>query len=295
MRLRFLVEGAASSTLFGAARLMPRRLLHAIGSLAGSVGYWVDVRHRRVALRNLRAAFGSSLAKREARLLARNCWRHFGTVILDAAAFPRYSAASVGSMVHYEGLEHIRAAYESGRGVLLFSGHYGHWELVAAMQGFLGMPVALVTRPLDNPLLERMLTRLRARSGNTIIHKQGAVREMIRQLRRGGGVAIVIDQDARDEGVFVPFFGRPASTTPTLAWLALRTGAAVIPVFSVPRPDGSYRVVYEPEVRFTPTDDRRSDVVRLTAICTSIIERWVREHPEIWLWMHRRWKTRPEG
>jgi len=119
------------------------------------------------------------------------------------------------------------------------------------------------------------------------------VREMIGALRRGLGVAVVIDQDARDSGVFVPFFGRRASTTPTLALLALRTDAAVVPVFSVPQPDGSYRIVYEAPVEVARTGDRSADVIRLTATCTAIIERWVRRHPELWLWMHRRWKTAP--
>ena len=116
---------------------------------------------------------------------------------------------------------------------------------------------------------------------------------MMRVVRGGGGIAIVIDQDARDGGVFVPFLGRPASTTPTLALLALRTGAAIVPVVSRPRPDGGYDVEYEPAIPVEPTGDRDADVVRLTARCTAVIERWVRERPEFWLWMHRRWKTRP--
>ena len=177
--------------------------------------------------------------------------------------------------------------------MLLFSGHFGHWELVALMQGFLGMPLALVTRRLDNPLLERRLARLRTLSGNEVIHRQGAVREMLKALKRNLGIAIVIDQDAKRSGIFVPFFGRQAATTPTLAAVALKTGAPIVPVFSVPRPDGSYDVIYEPEVEVVSTGDREADVHRLTAHCTAIIERWVRRHPEIWLWMHRRWKTVP--
>jgi KDO2-lipid IV(A) lauroyltransferase len=116
---------------------------------------------------------------------------------------------------------------------------------------------------------------------------------MLRALGRGEGVAFVPDQDARRDGIFVPFFGRPASTTPTLALMALRTGAAVVPTFSVPAGDGSWLVVYEPEVEVAPTADREADVHRITAECTAIIERWIRRRPELWLWMHRRWKTRP--
>ncbi len=290
---RHLLEAAAFGALLALARVVPHRTLLALGAVAGDLGYLFDRRHRRLTLDHLRLAFGGALTENDAREIARACWRHLGRIALDTLAFPRLSADSAGSSVRYEGLEHIRGAYARGRGVLLFSGHFGHWELVALMQGHLGLPLALVTRPLDNPILERMLGRLRALSGNAIIHKRRATREMMRALRSGSGVAIVIDQDAREEGVFVPFFGRPASTTPTLALLALRTGASVVPVFSLPEPRGGWRVVYEPEVEVRPTGTLEADVLDVTARCTGILERWVRSRPELWLWMHRRWKTSP--
>lgn len=294
-RIRFALERAVFGVLLSAGRILPRAVLIALGARMGDVAYALDRRHRRIALDNLERALGDGIDARERRRIARACWRHFGSILLDTLAFPRFDAASAGTIVRYRGLEHIRAAYASGRGVILFSGHFGHWELVAMMQGHLGIPLSLVTRPLDNRGLETLLARLRGCSGNTIIHKRNAVREMMKVLRTGGGVAIVIDQDARGDGVFVPFFGRPASTTPTLALLALRTGAVVVPVFSVPRADGGYDVTYEAPVEVPATDDRDADVLRWTAECTAIIERWVRHHPEYWLWMHRRWKTRPPG
>jgi len=291
--LRFAVEAAVCRTLLAASVVVPRRVMLALGSAAGTLGYLLDRRHRRIALDNVRMAFGDSLDDAAARGLVRRCWRHFGRITLDALSFKRLSADDVGSLVRYEGLEHIRAAYERGRGVILFSAHYGHWELVALMQGWLGMPLTLVTRRLDNPRLEAMVAELRCRSGNTLVHKREAVREMRRALGRGSGIAILIDQDARWGGIFVPFFGRPASTTPTLALLTLRTGAAVVPVFSVPEADGGWRVVYEAPLSIEPSGDRDGDVRRITETCTAIIESWIRRHPELWLWMHRRWKTRP--
>ena len=294
-QVRFLLEAAVLAAVLGAARLLPRRALLALGAGAGRLGFALDGTHRRIAIENLRMVYGPSLSEAEASKIAKACWRHFGRILLDALAFPRLSAASVGPVVRYEGLEHIRAAYARGKGVILFSAHYGHWELVALMQGYLGMPLALVARPLDNRHLERMLARLRSGSGNVIIHKRNAIREMLKAIRRRIGVAIVIDQDARDMGVFVPFLGRPASTTPTLALLALRTGAAVVPVFSVPAPGGAWTIVYGPEVNVRDTGDHDADALRLTAECTAIVETWVRRHPELWLWMHRRWKTAPPG
>jgi KDO2-lipid IV(A) lauroyltransferase len=292
-RLRFRLEAVAFRLLLLVSRILPRRTLLAAGSLAGGVGFLVGRRHRRIALANLARVYGADLDVRDARRIARACWRHFGRITIDTLCFPRLDREAVGKVVHYEGLEHIRGAYAKGKGVLLFSGHYGHWELTALMQGFLGLPLALVTRPLDNPWLEELLARLRGLSGNRVIHKRHAVREILRAVRRGEGVAIVLDQDARANGIFVPFMGSPACTTPTLALVALRTGAAVVPTYSLPRADGSYTVVYEPEVEVVSTGDFEADVHRLTAECTAHIERWVRERPEPWLWMHRRWKTRP--
>lgn len=292
-RPRFLVEAGLFRTLIALAGILPRRGLLGLGAVLGSLGYLLDGRHRRIGLDNLRLAYGDALGDAEARRILQRCWRHFGRITLDALTFPRIRADNLDRFVRHEGLEHVRRAYARGKGVLLFSGHFGHWELTALTQGFLGLPLALVTRPLDNPRLERILARLRGVSGNRVVHKRRAVREMLKALDEGIGVAIVIDQDARAGGVFVPFFGRLASTTPTLALLALRTGAAVVPTFSVPEPDGTYRIVYEPAVELDRTEDRDADVQRLTARCTAIVERWVRRHPELWLWMHRRWKTAP--
>jgi KDO2-lipid IV(A) lauroyltransferase len=294
-RLRFALESATFRLLLAAARAVPRRVALRLGAGAGRLGAVVDRRHRRIALDNLRLAFGPQLEARRARRLVSDTWAHFGRILVDALYFPRLGPDAIGTLVHYEGLDVLRAAYARGRGVVVFSGHFGHWELTALMQGFLDLPLALVARPLDNQALERMLAELRGRSGNRVLHKRNAIREALRELRAGRGVAIVLDQDARSEGVFVPFFGRPASTTPTLALLALRTGAAVVPTYSLPRPDGSYLVVYGPEVEVTATGDREADILRITARCTAILEGWVRRWPELWLWMHRRWKTRPSG
>jgi KDO2-lipid IV(A) lauroyltransferase len=292
-KLRAWTEASLLSFALAFARVAPRGALTALGAAIGELGYLLDARHRRISRENLILAYGDELDPRSRTRLARACWRHFGRTVLETLRFPKLSKESIGTQIHYEGLEHIRGAYEKGRGVLLFSGHFGNWELIALMQGYLGLPLSLVVRRLDNPILERRLNRLRGQSGNDTIRHLGGVREMLKTLRSGRGVAIMIDQDARRHGIFVPFFGRMASTTPTLALLALKTGATIVPVFCVPQPDGSYRVTYEAPIEEETTGDRDSDVIRITAACTASIERWVRKHPEMWLWMHRRWKTAP--
>jgi KDO2-lipid IV(A) lauroyltransferase len=223
----------------------------------------------------------------------RACWRHFGRITFDALLFPTFQKEALGSILKVEGLDNARDAMARGRGVLVFSAHFGHWEAGAYAMGLLDIPFAVIARPLDNPVLDARLLKLRRGSGNTVIMKRRAVRESLRALSRGSGVAILIDQDAGAEGVFVPFLGRAASTTPTLALLALRTEAPIVPVFARVETDGTITVHIEPAVPTHPTGDREADVVRVTAACTAIVERWVRRAPEQWLWMHRRFKTRP--
>lgn len=225
----------------------------------------------------------------------RACWRHFGRITFDALLFPTLHKEALGSILKVEGLDNARDAMAQGRGVLVFSAHFGHWEAGAYAMGLLDIPFAVIARPLDNPVLDARLLELRRGSGNAVIMKRRAVRESLRALSRGSGVAILIDQDAGMEGVFVPYFGRAASTTPTLALLALRTEAPIVPVFARVEPDGTITVHIEPAVPTHPTGDREADVVRVTAACTGIVERWVRQAPEQWLWMHRRFKTRPAG
>jgi KDO2-lipid IV(A) lauroyltransferase len=293
-RLRFRLEDCATAVLEQACRLVPRRATPALGAVVGTGAWLLAGRRRQIALDNARRALGGELGPGPCGPLVRRAYRQFGRILLEGLMFPRYSARDAGTLLRYTGLEHIRSAYESGRGVLLFSGHYGNWELVALMQGYLGMPLTMITRPLDNPLLERRLARLRGLSGNEIQHKKHALRPMLAALSAGRGVAIVIDQNVRDgSAVFVDFFGRKAATTPALALLALRTGAAVMPVFAIPEGSGRYRVEYLPEVVPVRTGDRQADVLDLTQRCTQVIERYVRAHQGAWLWMHERWKTRP--
>ena len=290
-RARALAEYIPVRILAGALGLLPRKAALACGRGAGLAAWALDGGHRKVALANLEAAYGSALSPQERAELTRKVFAHFGMVGAECLLMAKRRPSDLDRLVEFEGVEHLRKAFLKGKGVFVFSGHFGNWEMVALMQGFLGYPMAMVTRPLDNPLLEELLARGRTQSGNEVIHKRSAARGMIRALRHGWCVAIVIDQDTRGtESVFVDFFGRPAATTPALARLALRGGTPVVPVFGIPLPDGRYRITYLPEVAIPSTGDREADVRALTQECTRIIEEQVRRHPEMWLWIHRRWK-----
>ena len=274
--------------------LMPRRFALAVGRGAGRLACALDASHRGIADENLKAAFGDTISPKHRARLVHEVFAHFGTVAVESLLMERLGPHDIDRMVEYEGVDHIRKAFLKGKGVLVFSGHFGNWEMVALMQGWLGYPMAMVTRRLDNPHLERLLQRGRTRSGNEVVHKRHAMRGILRALKHAWCVAIVIDQDTRGaDHVFADFFGRPAATTPTLARVALKTGAPIVPVFGVPLPDGRYRITYLPEVEVAPTGNREANVLAITQECTHIIEEWVRRHPSLWLWMHKRWKTRP--
>ena len=301
-RTRSLVEYIPIATAAWLLRLLPRGAALAAGRAAGRLAWVLDSEHRRVAFDNLTTAYESStpaLTERERRRLVGRVFSHFGQVAVECLLMRWQRPRDLDRLVEFEGVEHLRKAFLKGRGVFVFSAHYGNWEMVALMQGWLGYPMAMVTRPLDNPRLERTLSEGRRRSGNEVIHKRSAVRGILGAIRNGWCVAIVIDQDSRGtDRVFVDFFGRPAATTPTLALLAIRTGAPVIPVFGLPLPDGRYRITYLPEVpvqEIAGTGDRDRDVRAVTQACTSIIEEQVRARPEFWLWMHKRWKSKPSS
>jgi Kdo2-lipid IVA lauroyltransferase/acyltransferase len=278
-----LVRGIAA-----VVRRLPIDTLRALGTWLGRAVFAVDRRHRRIALENLAAAFPRRTVH-ERHVLAGAVFAHFGRLLLELLKFGGMSRDEMLACFETDGEEHARAAYDQGRGVLFFTGHFGYWEM-AAMVGALQIgAVSVLARPLDNPALNAMLEEIRARTGNTVIYRQGAVRRILRDLAENRGVALLIDQHLHTDAVTVDFFRRPAATTTALASIALRTGAPIIPVFALPLPGGRYRLVYEHPVE-PPHHDAPDAVRELTQRCTDVLEMYVRRHPELWLWMHRRWR-----
>jgi KDO2-lipid IV(A) lauroyltransferase len=180
--------------------------------------------------------------------------------------------------------------------MVLVTAHIGNWELSGLAHGWLFGPIGVVARPLDNPALDRRLNAFREAGGNAVISKFEALREVLRRLRDGGAVGILLDQNVQEQdGIFVEFFGRPAATTTVAAALAVKAGCALLLGHTELRPDGRYRLAYDPPLRWSPSGDRDADVRRLTQVLTRHIEAWVRAAPEQWLWIHRRWKTQPKA
>ena len=289
--VRFGLELALTRFVAGVVRLLPMTAVRACGGALGRAVYFVDGFHRRIALTNLAQAFPTRSSS-EQRAVARAMFAHFGRLLLELIKFGALSDAQMLARIDSDGEERVQQAYQHGRGVLFFTGHFGYWEMQAIAQPLRARPVSVLARPLDNPHLHHMLEQIRTRTGNSVIYRQGAIRKVMRELAANRGVALLIDQHLHSaDAVYVDFFNRPAATTSALAALALRTGAPVIPVFALPLPGGRYRFVYERPVP-PPREDSPDAVREFTQRCTDVLEMYVRRDPSLWLWMHRRWRDR---
>jgi len=291
-RVKHRVEYAAVLIIRGAIRMLSHRAVQALGALLGLAFYTFDRGHRRVALANLEQCFPMR-SPAEQRAIAREMFCHFGRLLFEMLKFSTLSSGEMLRRVEFEGEDRARHAYAQGKGVLFFTGHFGFWELHAVVHGLQLQPIGVLARALDNPFLDRLLEDLRGRTGNSVIYRQGAVRRVLKMLGAGEGVAMLIDQHMNSpDAIWVDFFERPAATTSTLAALAFRTGAPVVPVFAIPVACGRYRMIYEHPVE-RPAGDGPDAIREFTQRCTDVLEMYVRRNPELWLWMHRRWRDAP--
>ena len=280
----------------GTLGILPRRTSAALGRALGRLYLRVGRERRGILFENLAKAFPEKRPEEIARI-ARASVESVGAAFVEFLDVSAMSEEEIRSRIYVVGEENLRRAREQGKGVFILSAHIGGWELGAIRAGMLGEPISPVVRPLDNPLLERELARRRTRFGNRPIAKREAARDILRALRRGETVAILVDQNVlAREAVFVPFFGRPAATTPALALFQLKTGAPVVPVFTWPEGDGRYRLEFETPIEVETNDpaDRDAAVRALTARYMEVTEAAIRKAPEAWLWMHNRWRTRPD-
>ncbi len=283
------LEYGAVATARGTMRLLPMSAVLLVGTVLGRIFHAVDRSHRKLALSNLEAAFPLR-SPRERAAIARDMFAHFGRLLTVLLKFSTLSREQMMACVEFQGADRVVAAHALDRGVLLFTGHFGYWEINALVHALELHPMAVLARPLDNPLLHDLLEEVRGRTGNSVIYRRGAIRRVLRALAANQAVALLIDQHIQtSDAVSVEFFNRPASTTSALAALALRTGAPVIPVFALPLSGGRFRMVYEHAVE-PPRPDEPQALREFTQRCTDVLEMYVRRYPELWLWMHRRWR-----
>jgi KDO2-lipid IV(A) lauroyltransferase len=289
--MRHRLEYLAVKSIALTVRALPLSVVRRFGEGLGLMFYLVDRVHRRIALANLAIAFPKKSAD-ECRVIARSMFQHFGRLLLELLKYSSLPRDEQIALVDWEGEERVRLALAQGKGILFCTGHFGFWEQQALAHAIKFEPMAVMARPLDNPKLHDLLEDIRTSNSNEVVYRRGAVRKALRLLGEGRGVGILIDQHMTSaDAIHVDFFGRPAATTSTLAALALRTGAPVIPLFAFPLPGGRYRMIYEPPVE--PPPHASEDAVReFTQRCTDVLEMYVRRNPELWLWMHRRWRER---
>src|SRR5579872_3506338 len=273
---------------------LPRPIARACGALIAKSLFLMRPPLRRAAKFNLRLAF-PELPEPARDAILRRMVRNIGWMAAEFARLPRYTRENIEEAIILDGFENFAAAKRRGKGVLFLTGHMGAWELKPFAHALYSEPIYFLVRPIDNRRVDALVTRYRGLSGNRPINKNESARNVLRILRDGGVIGVLADQNAVPaESVFVDFFGIPAATTSGIARLARRTGAAVVPVYSYWDTGlRKYRLRYDPALDLTPTDDEQEDVRNYSARFNQAIEDYVRRFPDQWLWVHRRWKTRP--
>ena len=275
---------------------LPRPVARTAVRLITAAAYLALGRLRKTGQRNLGIAFPNLPESRRGGIL-RRLYRNLGWQMVEFCRLPRYTRQNTQGWLRTEGLEHFLAAQSRGKGVLVLTGHLGAWELSSFYHSLMGHPMGIVIRRLDNTRLDAYVNRIRGLHGNRILHKDDFARGLLKTMHGGGTVGILMDTNMTPpQGIFAKFFGVTACTASGLARVALKTGAAVLPGFCLWEPaEKQYVLHFGPELEFTSSDDPEADILAATQQCNDVLEAWIRRYPDQWLWIHRRWKTRPQG
>ena len=270
---------------------IPLSLRRVFAVFVAKLSYHLSLKHRLIAIHNLMRSFPDKPLKEIIRL-AKESYISFTIVVVDFLDIPYLNKDNLHQWISIEGLDNYTKACKDGKGVLIFSAHFGNWEIGNAALAIMTEPFIFVYRGFDSPFLERVITGVRASYGNISLSKDNAMRPMLRLLKNGATINLLIDQNVTwYEGVFVDFFDRKACTTPGLALLALHTKVPVLPVFTRRLPDGKYLLEIGKKVEIVSSGNRDTDVLINTQNFTKIIEEKIRQYPEQWFWIHQRWKT----
>jgi KDO2-lipid IV(A) lauroyltransferase len=275
---------------------LPRGLARGMGALVGRIAFLLTPRLRRVGDLNLRLAFPEK-SSAEGRQILRKLYRNLGWLLAEFCQMPRYTPQQTRGFIRYEGLEHYLAARDQGKGVLVLTGHLGAWELSSFYHSLMGFPISIVIRRLDNPLVDNLVNQIRCLHGNQVLHKDDFARGLLAAMRRGETVGILMDTNMTPpQGAFVDFFGHAACTGSGLARVAMKTGARVLPGFLLwEEATRQYVLRFGAALDLPVSGDPEADALAHTALFTRVIEEYIRQYPDQWLWVHRRWKTRPQG
>jgi KDO2-lipid IV(A) lauroyltransferase len=294
--MRRKLEYAAAWPFIKILGVMPRALSRAFAMGLAQVVYLLHFRLRQVGMRNLEMVFPEKSVAERRRIL-RGVFTSLGRQLAELCQFPKYTPENIDEVVVYDALENYERAYAQKKGVLFLTAHFGGWELSAFAHSLHGHWLHIVMRPMDNQYLDQLLQQYRTMHGNKTVAKDDFVRGLLAAMRAGETVGILMDTNMTPpQGIFVDFFGIPACTASGLARIALRTNAAVVPGFTIWDSDlQKYRLRFDPALELIRTGDLEADIAANTQMFTKVIEDYVRRYPDQWLWVHRRWKTRPEG
>jgi KDO2-lipid IV(A) lauroyltransferase len=283
-------------SMVAAIGALPRGAARAVGAGFGALGFGLLGGLRRTGMRNLALALPEkNEAEREE--ILRGLYRKLGWQLGEFCNMPGLTREIASEFIRYEGLENYLAARDRGNGVLVLTGHLGAWELSSFYHSLMGYPMSLVIRRLDNPRVDEFVNRIRCMHGNRVVHKDDFARGLLTAMHRGETVGILMDTNMTPpQGVFVPFFGVDACTASGMARVALKTDAAVLPGFLLwEESEKKYVLHFGEELKLVKTGEPQADILANTALFTATIEAYIRRYPDQWLWVHRRWKTRPEG
>lgn len=296
-KLQTFLEYAAAKSVLVTLGHLPAPVAMRVGRSIGKLAYVLAADLRRTGATNLRLAFPEA-TEEERQALLRECFDSLGRQLGFFSQFATRSLEELQNMIEPHGLEHLEAAKaHMNSGVLLFTAHLGAWELTSFGPALFGHPFSFLVRRIDNPKIENLIDRVRSRFGNQTIDKLAAARSMVKILRSQGVLGLLPDLNTLDsEAIFVDFFGVRAATNFIMAKLALRTKSPIIPVFAPwSEEKGKYLIIVGPPVSFEPTGNEEEDVRALTTKLSQVIESQIRQYPGQWLWIHKRWKTRPKG
>ncbi len=275
--------------------LLPRKTALNLGVLLARLLFLLSRREKARAFSNLSMAFGTEKSPRGILRICRLCFENLGKGLMEVLQFPRLNSENLGRLVSFEGKQNIDEALKKGKGVIVLTAHFGNWELLGASLALLGYDVAFIVRPVRSPRLEALVNENRESMGIECIYRGTSIKKALWCLRRNGVLGILSDIDTKVDGVFVDFFGRPAFTPRGPVSIALRTGSVLIPMFIIRQEDDTHRIVAEKPLELKLTGDQEKDIKLNTARFTKIIESYIRKHPEQWIWVHERWKTRQKA
>ena len=283
-----------TATLIGfCVSWMPRRMALAIGVQLGTLAFWLASQQRNLACEHIARSLNLS-DEHKVKSIAKRCFQNLGQTVIEFMQFPRLNLNRIKKYVKIEGIQHVQHALAQGKGAIILTGHFGNWELLAATISVTVAPLTPIVRKLRSHRLNILVNKYREKVGYTTIDRDTGVRDALRCLKRNELLGIVADVDTTVNGVFVDFFGMPAYTPYSPVAFALKTGASILPTFIIREPDGSHRAIIEPPLVLKRSEIKEKELVINTQKFTKIIEDYIRQYPDQWIWMHKRWKTRPE-